>query len=539
VLIDPAALGSTDRLQTDVCIVGAGPAGIAVAEVLEGHGVDCLVVEAGPAEGASGGRTDLGGEVSGHPYFRLDRTRATGFGGTSRLWPADDALRCRRLDAVDLVARPEIDRGGWPIEASELATFYERAEHRLGLPPIDDPGPWEAASGAARLPLPSSEVQTVMARFAPVDVFRSAFDAFRRSPRIRLLSGATAIGFVRDDHGTVDRARLLLSPTREVHVDARRFVLAAGAIETARLLLASGSGAEPALGNHHDLVGRFFMEHLHTWGATLAPSDEAWAHAPLYQRTSSPAGDAMGLLTFPERRLRDLGLPNVAVFFDAVPVGRAGPVAAAVHGLHRAISYRRWPPPTGTTARAATVARHPRAALRSANAWRGHGAPGAIDLMVMSEQLPDRSSRVTLSSRRDDWGIATARLDWRPQPRDFETLARAQHLIAAALQDAGLGSVTGFADELRPPPLSGGGYHHLGTTRMDPNPARGVVDTDGRVHGTTNLYVTGGAVFPTGGFANPTFTIVALAIRLGEHLGRRRRAPATSSVAGNAGGGSH
>jgi choline dehydrogenase-like flavoprotein len=537
-LIDATALSADQRLEVDVCVVGAGPAGLTVAGELERAGVDCLVVEAGAVEAvpdddghderhrrddrtAAGRRAEpeRGGETAGHPYFRLDRTRAAGFGGTSRLWPPADALRCRRLDAVDFEERREIGRGGWPFGLSDLVAHYERAEELLALPADDDPGHWEASSGAPRLPLSPSRVDTVMARFAPVDVFRTQLDHVRASPRLRLLAGASVVELEADEAGRrAHSARVALAPGRYVHVVARRFVLAGGAIETARLLLASRRGPGPALGDPHGLVGRFFMEHLHTWSAALHPSPDAWRHARLYERHRSPIGDAMGLLTFPADVLRAEALPNVGIFFHAVPAARTGTVAVALHGVHRAVAYRRWPPPSGTARRVAQLVRRPGATVAAARAWRTGGPAERFDLMVMSEQLPSPRSRVTLADRRDHLGMPLARLDWAVDDADRDTVARAQHLLAESLEQAGLGVVTGFADELDPPPLSSGGYHHLGTTRMDPDPARGVVDADGRVHELTNLYVTGGSVFPTGGFTNPTLTIVALAVRLARHL---------------------
>lgn len=133
----------------------------------------------------------------------------------------------------------------------------------------------------------------------------------------------------------------------------------------------------------------------------------------------------------------------------------------------------------------------------------------------MTEQLPNPASRVTLASRRDRFGMPQVRLDWRLSPLDTRSATRGLEILAAAVHDAGLGTVR---STLGRDTLFHGEWHHLGTTRMHTDPRRGVVDPDGRVHGVRNLFVTGGSVFPTGGYANPTLTIVALAVRLGDHL---------------------
>jgi choline dehydrogenase-like flavoprotein len=150
-------------------------------------------------------------------------------------------------------------------------------------------------------------------------------------------------------------------------------------------------------------------------------------------------------------------------------------------------------------------------------------------LRAQAEQAPNPGSRVTLGSRRDDLGLPVARVDWRVSDDDRASIRASQQVLDATLAAAGLGRVALPMGDEDPPALFEGNFHHLGTTRIHPDPARGVVDADCRVHGVANLYVAGSSVFPTFGCSNPTLTLVALALRLAGHLRERLAGPAAGA----------
>jgi GMC oxidoreductase len=155
---------------------------------------------------------------------------------------------------------------------------------------------------------------------------------------------------------------------------------------------------------------------------------------------------------------------------------------------------------------------------------RSDDAKGVLVLRAQAEQTPKPDSRVTLGTRRDAFGLPVARLDWRPAESDRASIRASQKVVDAALRAAGVGRVELMLGDERPPVLFEGDFHHLGTTRMHADPHRGVVDADCRVHGLRNLYIAGSSVFPTFGCSNPTLTVVALALRLADHLRRSWRA---------------
>jgi choline dehydrogenase-like flavoprotein len=150
---------------------------------------------------------------------------------------------------------------------------------------------------------------------------------------------------------------------------------------------------------------------------------------------------------------------------------------------------------------------------------RGTRLPAQVLVVrTQSEQAPDPASRVTLGSTRDRYGIPRPVLDWRLSQADLASIRRSEDLLDDELERIGLGRIQRKYGEEDPPVVFEGNYHHMGTTRMQVDPRRGVVDPDGRVHGVLNLHITGTSVFPTGGYINPTYTVVALAVRLADRL---------------------
>ncbi|HEY9819032.1 MAG TPA: GMC family oxidoreductase, partial [Candidatus Obscuribacterales bacterium] len=143
----------------------------------------------------------------------------------------------------------------------------------------------------------------------------------------------------------------------------------------------------------------------------------------------------------------------------------------------------------------------------------------SFDVLFVLEQEPDFSNRIILSSEHDQLGRLKAELHWQMSDRMLQSVVRSQDLLARAIAQVGLGTLHLLRDLDNLPVFeSMGSHHHMGTTRMHPNPRQGVVDENCRVHGIDNLYIASSAVFPTGGYANPTLTIVALALRLADQI---------------------
>jgi choline dehydrogenase-like flavoprotein len=261
-------------------------------------------------------------------------------------------------------------------------------------------------------------------------------------------------------------------------------------------------------------VGRFFMEHMHCWSGLWIPSgtdllDGISAYTDIRTVDGAPALLKLALSEAIQRRE---GLLNQNVQLIPRTVSRTAlfPRVNSSKPRARAVSwYRR--------VRRGVERRLDRPRLE------------LLRLANMSEQVPNPESRVLLAEERDALGMRKVRLNWCLTSQDTESIRRTQEILGGAFRTLGLGRVMVHLLDDTPPEDLHGGYHHMGTTRMHDSPRSGVVDRDGLVHGVSNLYVAGPSVFPTGGYANPVLTIIALSIRLAEHL-KRQAAPSAVPI---------
>jgi choline dehydrogenase-like flavoprotein len=492
VFVEAGTVADGEVVEADVCVAGGGVAGLVTALELEQAGLRVALVERGesPAEG----------EVDGE-YPPLSSMRAGRLGGTAALWTAELApgrlgARYAPLAPIDFEAREGLPWSGWPFGRRHLDPFYARAWELCRAGPIDD-------APASQ----DGDVADVAFGHGPRAVFMDEQPArIARSDSIRSFLGGTVVDVEREGDA-ISTLRVATSGGRSFAVRARDFVLALGGVENARFLLLAG------LGNAHDLVGRFFMDHP-TARCRLDPAPDALPRLGAYdiRRVNGHIGlTAFGLR---EETLRREGLPNGGFFVvPATGPRRLGDLAAAAH--RRVV--RAVPALAPTTRLAARSALLNTLGVRPVSGWsRLRHPPGDFDVYHVLELSPEPERRVELGSRRDELGRPVARLHWFVTGSELEAHHRAEELVGGALEHAGLGrleTARQVGDELHPT-----AHHHLGTTRMADDPRRGVVDADGRVHGVPNLYVTGGSVFPTAGYVNPTLTMVALAARLAAHL---------------------
>jgi choline dehydrogenase-like flavoprotein len=307
-------------------------------------------------------------------------------------------------------------------------------------------------------------------------------------------------------------------------------VLAAGGLENPRLLLAS-SASTVGLGNDHGLVGRFFMEHPHARGGRVTGA-RSWTLLKAFRRRRRN-GQVLAALIAASADAQS----RTQMLNSSLTIAARQPAGAIQFWAMRAYQRaKREIAPTRAgralwmhTKRAANWVQRNADPLRP---WLLHSA-GRLELalLVRAEQAPHPDSRVVLSDRKDALGVPQLKLDWRLSALDVHSVETLVDLVGGEFRRLGLGEVI-KADWLsardrvwRSDPLISahpiGGYHHMGTTRMADNPRRGVTNGFGQVHGVENLYVAGSSLFPTSGWANPTLTVVALALRTGDHIARR------------------
>ncbi len=517
-------------VRTDVCIVGAGAAGIAIASELSGHSCRVALLESGDFKFRHRPQSLYLGEQIGMPNFSTGLSRFRTFGGSTTRWGG----QCRPLDALDFEPRDGIPHSGWPFDLAYLEPYYRRAQAVCQLGPYEyQPSAWGAFDGGA-LPLDGEHLDTKIFQFSCATDFGRVYrTALAGSDNVDVYLNANVIEIESDE--SAQNATSLVVATfnnRRIRFTAETYVLACGGIENARLLLASNRIARHGLGNQHDLVGRFFMDHayflLGHFEPAIASYDRSYYVIESYDRVGNEQ-KVNAAFTLSERFRRDDRLNGAAIYFVRRPAYKTSPEYFSKGGrsfIHLIDVLRHDELPDRN------LGRH----LRNIAAGAGEVAVSLrrqlielvrprprLALRAVLETTPNPASRVTLGSRRDHFGMPRVRVNWQLNTEDTRGLARLLQVMRQEFERCRLGRLIEdiAADGNGWPTSMTGGKHHMGTTRIHDDPRQGVVDPDCRIHGMSNLYIAGSSVFPTCGYANPTLTIVALALRLAEHLKRR------------------
>ena len=552
---DADTLSAHTRLDSDVCVVGAGPAGIALALALGEQGISVLLLEAGREAPDTAAQALYEGELANRDHSPPQRYRLRGLGGSSVLWGG----RCMPLDPIDFESRDWVPHSGWPLAHDDLLPYYRAAQGLV------EAGRYAYDADEAlphALPLIrgwSSDIVSTrsLERFScPTNFGRRYARRLRLSPAIRVLRGAVCTGIRLEGPapppGALRAVRSLDVATRagrRLQVRARVVVLAAGGLETARLLLCSDDVLSCGVGNTHDVVGRYYMCHIAGNLGTLTLRGPVSDVRHGYE--VSPEG------VYCRRRLsirapyqRREGLLNAVARLHfpriADPAHRSG-VLSGLFLMRRFISYeyaRRLH--DGSALSASRITRHLLNVVADAPdtvAFLAHWLarrtlaqrkfPSVIlrnrtnrfSLEVQGEQQPHPDSRVKLADAVDDLGMRRLRIDWRYRPEDIASIGRTLDILAAEFARSGAGLLQIEHARLEEDLLAYGAYggHHIGTARMGRDPRTSVVDPNARVHDVGNLYIAGSAVFPTSSQANPTLTLLALSLRLADHLARTLR----------------
>ena len=531
--IDTRRVEDDTHVETTVCIIGGGVAGITLAREMNKKGINTCQLESGGFDPDDDTRDLYRGEDVGLPYSFADGCRGRFFGGSSNCWGG----WCRPLDAWDFEKRDWVEHSGWPFGLEELAPYYERTHALLKLGPINfEPGFWEKAINrpdVKRIPFTTGDVRDTISQFSPPARFGKLYrEELKRSSHVRVFLYANAVHIDTDqDAKTVTQIQVATLSGRRITIGAKIFVLATGGIENARLLLSSNRVQPAGLGNGNDLVGRYFMDHPRLQSGTVRWTRD-WSRNKLYDikyhyMNSSVAAHGTHIasqLALMPHVLKREKLLNARVWFSSIFPGEGSEGALALYRCKQALLQKEqagWKlsddvkrmvaNPVDTFAYGVTRFFHPRMLIRG------------VRFQIISEPEPIPSSRVTLSTvHKDKLGIPRVRVDWQLSDLVRRTFDKTLAIVGQELSRGGVAEVT------LDPPIEGGQWpasmekegtwHHMGTTRMDDSPRKGVVDRNGKVHGINNLYVAGSSVFPTAGANFPTITIAALTLRLSEHV---------------------
>lgn len=551
-LIEARDLRHGSPAPYDVCIIGSGPTGIALANRLADAPLRTCVLESGGVAVSAFADALRDVDALGIPIRPDSRQRV--LGGASTTW----AGLSSPFDDIDFQCRPWVPHSGWPIERKELEPYYKQASRLFRFPS------WEHLSSLSWLPDMSARIpawqdleeKTFLAADPPQN-FGAEFAGIFQSA-VDLVLGGTVTCLEGDDRGDVHSARIALPQGPSFSLRAKVFVLACGGIENARLLLNSPFACRNGLGNDRDQVGRYFMNHPKAncgridlrapqgplpgyfgflypglgyagyAGLRLTPQRQAVEGVlnsyvrfePVFDWSDDPGVDALVYYTKRSRALMAafrranrndvVELRSYAETGDDHEIANESPTGAG----HLAVAgriVRRW----------RTVARYVGSRLS-----RRQASVTSIRLRNFMEMAPDPDNRIELSDRTDTFGMRVPRVRHRCGALDKRTMVLVHDVLRREVSASGWGTVhSDLHDGAADWPINADASHHMGATRMGSDPATSVVDARCRLHTTDSVYLAGASVFTTSGCANPTYTAVALALRLGDHLRRTMATP--------------
>jgi choline dehydrogenase-like flavoprotein len=457
------------------------------------------------------------GALKGRP---LSISRWRGLGGSTQRW----AGQCGRMTAADFEARPWVANSGWPFGLDELEPYYVRAERLLGL------GQFDPDQEIATDEDGSTNLITHDFRFpAERNLAKQLNDELAEAGNVRIVVNATVVAIETDTNGKVaSGVRVDTGNGQRFGITARRIVLAANGIENVRLLLNSTSVSRNGLGNDADNVGRYFMDHPY-FSAAVLPLDDAnriWPASTIDDYDDLFDRSIIKIIQFDPAWVERQELVNCGVML----VGRErykahpsylSPAVDQFHSLLELLGERQlFDPETRRLLPRVFGNAFSILGAYSRSLRKEQRRLDSATVRATVEPVPDRDSRIRLSAEKDRYGVPLPEIDWR-----LGELERRSLLVMHDQLEKELGKHDVTLDQrLDPDPETGwpaplqGGRHYIGTTRMHNSPELGVVDPNCRVHGLQNLFVTGSSVFATASYANPTLTIMALAIRLADHL---------------------
>jgi len=520
-LIDLESIDGSKAIETDVCIIGAGVAGQTLAASLKGSRLKVAVLESGDKDFRRDTAELSDGQNIGMEYYDLKSSHLRLFGGTAAIWGG----RCAELDEIDFEKRTFVNHSGWPIKKSALQPYYAKVFDQLGLEKPD--GNWDKL-GFKRPEFDPTKIDTGLWVF---DEKGERF-ADTEQPSLNhcdIVLNATVTEIEYSDAGELLSVSAKSFKNTFLKVTSKVFVIAAGTIESARLLLAAGNG----LGNRYDQLGRYFMEHPHARGGEIITDNPAHA-LKLLPRAIRHRGKRYAAYLRPaEQHQLTQGILNSSLSLtlrrrEGEKMERyRGAIGKMKNDLPSSKVWRSLYRRAKSLAVKGLELTDPWSSELNMKFSRGKSGIFAV---IRAEQSPNADSRVVLSDDLDSMGMRRANLDWRLQDIDRESVRVLMETLRDEFARLSWGKVKpsdwlyDTSQVWKTDPLISahpiGGYHHMGGLRMSETPKTGVVNSDCRVHDSPNLYVAGSSVFPTGGWANPTVTIMALALRLGDHLKR-------------------
>lgn len=511
--INAKEIANNSIIEGDICIVGAGAAGISIALEYLNTPYKVILLEGGGFEYDEKVQESHSGKNIGHKYFPLQTTRFHKFGGTTALW----AGACSTLDDIDFENRDWVENSGWPISKDDLVPYYKRAHSILDLGPYEyELDYWKSKNPKIEsLPFNSDMFWNKIWQFSPPTRFDQKYrNEIENSKNITLYTYAKAVNIEGNDSLSKVKSIEIKNYGGKKHiVKAKYFILSCGAIQNARLLMASRNQNPNGVGNEHDNVGRYFMEHIEVSSGELWLSNKMNLSMDLYLDhilTNSRAEIALSA----ENQLK-YGILNGTISFR--------PLRNYLLSKPKLEKWSNKNPLINTQKRDLSLYDRIKRKLSKINVDKIDHIDMGFKVYSRFEQAPNRNSRIVLDNIiNDNLGVPLTNLDWQLSSLEKKSIRKTNELFAMKIgsMDVGRMRLDDYLideDDTSTDKLQGG-FHHMGTTRMSTDIKKGVVDSDCKIHSVSNLFVGGSSCFSTSGGVNPTLSLVALSIRLSDHI---------------------
>ncbi|NMF66724.1 GMC oxidoreductase [Brasilonema octagenarum] len=557
-LKDARLICADQVIETEVCIVGAGAAGITLAREFIGYKTKVCLVESGGLEFDPQTQALAEASTVGDPFLPLKDIRHRMFGGNSNLWSikigkGQKGVRYAPLDEIDFEKRDGLPYSGWPIERSHLEPYYKRAQSVCQAGPFAyDPDTWENEQ-AKRLPVNEQQMLSAVFHFGRGNVFSQEYrDELIKADNITVLLNLNAVEIETNESvRTATRLRVASLQGNQFWIAAKVFILAQGGLENPRTLLMSNRQQTAGLGNQHDVVGRYFMDHPLVQGGDFIPADaNLFNKMSLYDLRRVNDVPVLGYFKLPQELMRREQLVNISTVLFPRPSKRQLKAIESFKAMAQALVHRKFSQLLSVKEFVNIIGgidyvmlASYLAATKNQSLLHGFHRGGwselpnnqprfkVFEVIHQVEQLPNPANRVVLSKERDPLGCQKLELHWRWDTDNALNIQRSQKIVAQEFASSGLGEYRiEYKEGLPKLGIPSGTAHHMGTTRMHIDPKQGVVDENCQVHGISNLFIAGSSVFPTGGYANPTLTIVALSIRLADWIKKSTELVGTTNL---------
>ncbi|TPG58937.1 GMC oxidoreductase [Hymenobacter nivis] len=501
--------------KADICIIGSGAAALAILTRLYATNRRVIVLEAGGEQITPENQLLYDVITPYHPFEGARTGRFRVFGGSTTRW-GGQALP---LDRLDFKQRGWVLHSGWPISYDAVATYYPEVDRFLNVEPVSYFANACALSNEEPL-VADAHLELRFSKWSPTPNLRNQYrEQISKSGNVMLVKNASVTNLqLTDDQKNVHSITIKNQANKTGRVHAKQVILACGGIENARLLLASNQQLAHGIGNAKDIVGRYLQDHPNAEVGTLLPGrhkQQAYLNYFYVKKTR-----ILPRLFLSEDFLAKNRLLNVNAYVQYQSA--ADDAFSIAKELYR--KQARGELSLQEAKLAMRLVKRLPQLIETAKQYYFHRKvytpQGIARVNVMMETPPSPDNRVCLSSELDSLGIPKAVIKWQVDPLVRQTLLACTGLVREYFGRAGLGELQ-LDDWLSRDEWAAhikDAKHHIGTTRMASNPAEGVVDENCRVHGVTNLYIAGSSVFPTSGHSNPTATLLALALRLADHL---------------------